>query len=279
MKRFYILLIIIGVLVMLKLINSIIKDSIGNIMFRGNVVTGIVATDNGDGSYDVFISESDRAYPKIFTLSRNPDLAVGDKVRILYKNGCKELPIILPPVLSELTLFESQLTASTLYPNIASPIYYLGQHFTVESNHSVNKIIVGLSKYGEDQTGTAILDLYNADGNGFPTGSVLATANIDTSLLVWWFHPTETWGWIELILDTSVDLISGNEMVIIIRFPTAVEDSKEIYWAQQTDENNLILTGKGIYSEDSGSTWAKRRAIRTGGVDYWADFTFKIYGY
>jgi len=83
MKRYiYILLIIIGVLIMLKPINSIIKDSIGNIM----------------GSYDVFISESDRAYPKIFTLSRNPDLAVGDKVRILYKNGCKELPIILPPV-------------------------------------------------------------------------------------------------------------------------------------------------------------------------------------
>jgi len=88
---------------MLKPINSIIKDSIGNIMFRGNVVTGIVATDNADGSYDVFISESDRTYPKIFTLSRNPDLAVGDKVRILYKNGCKELPIILPPVAPSVT--------------------------------------------------------------------------------------------------------------------------------------------------------------------------------
>jgi len=82
---------------MLKPINSIIKDNIGNIIYWGNVVTGIVATDNGDGSYDVFISESDRAYPKIFTLSANPDLAIGDKVRILYKNGCKELPIILPP--------------------------------------------------------------------------------------------------------------------------------------------------------------------------------------
>ena len=82
---------------MLKPINSIIKDSIGNIIYRGNVVTGTVAVDNGDGSYDVFISESDRAYPKIFTLSANPNLAVGDKVRILYKNGCKELPIILPP--------------------------------------------------------------------------------------------------------------------------------------------------------------------------------------
>ena len=83
---------------MLKPINSIIKDSIGNIIYRGNVVTGTVAVDNGDGSYDVFISESDRAYPKIFTLSANPNLAVGDKVRILYENGCRELPIILPPV-------------------------------------------------------------------------------------------------------------------------------------------------------------------------------------
>ena len=82
---------------MLNPVNSIIKNAIGNIIFRGNVVTGIVATDNGNGSYDCYISQSDVAYPKIFTLSRNPNLAVGDKVRILYKDGSKELPIILPP--------------------------------------------------------------------------------------------------------------------------------------------------------------------------------------
>lgn len=82
---------------MLKPVSAIIKDSIGNIMYRGNVVTGIVAVDNGNDSYDCYISESDVAYPGIFTLSANPNLAVGDKVRILYKGGCKELPIILPP--------------------------------------------------------------------------------------------------------------------------------------------------------------------------------------
>jgi len=92
------LIILIGVFIMLKPINAIIKDSIGNIITRGNVVTGVIATDNGDGSYDVFISESDKAYPKVRTLSQNPDLAVDDKVRILYKDGCRELPIILPPV-------------------------------------------------------------------------------------------------------------------------------------------------------------------------------------
>jgi len=88
---------------MFKSINSIIKDSIGNIIYRRNEVTGIVATDNGNGSYDVFISESEKAYPNIFTLSANPDLAVGDKVRIRYKNGCKELPIIWPPTISAIS--------------------------------------------------------------------------------------------------------------------------------------------------------------------------------
>ena len=83
---------------MLRPINAIIRDNIGNIIHRGFVVTGEVAVDNEDGSYDVYISGEAKAYPKIFTLARNPDLAVGDKVRILYKNGCKELPIILPPV-------------------------------------------------------------------------------------------------------------------------------------------------------------------------------------
>ncbi|GAH85773.1 unnamed protein product, partial [marine sediment metagenome] len=110
------LIILIGVFIVLKPINAIIKDSIGNIIHRGSVVTGIIATDNGDGSYDVFISESDRAYPKVRTLSQNPDLAVGDKVRILHKDGNKELPIILPPV----TLVPSIIRRYALiiaYPN------------------------------------------------------------------------------------------------------------------------------------------------------------------
>lgn len=101
--RKLLLIILIGVLIMLKPINAIIKDSIGNIIVRGNVVTGIIATDNGDGSYNVFISESDKAYPRVRTLSQNPDLAVGDKVRILYKDGCKESPIIYPPVTAIVT--------------------------------------------------------------------------------------------------------------------------------------------------------------------------------
>ena len=117
MKKFIlIILIVLGVLIMLKPVSAIIKDSIGNIMYRGNVVTGIVAKDNGNKSYDCYISESEVAYPKIFTLSANPNLAVGDKVRILYKGGCKELPIILPPSTASVTTFNGYVLI-TAYPN------------------------------------------------------------------------------------------------------------------------------------------------------------------
>jgi len=96
MKKIILILVLIGV-IMLNPARAIVQNSVGNIIYRGNVVTGTVAKDNGNGSYDVYIGESDVAYPKIFTLSRNPDLEVGDKVRILYENGNKEMPIILPP--------------------------------------------------------------------------------------------------------------------------------------------------------------------------------------
>ena len=83
---------------MLRPINAIIRDNIGNIIYRGFFVTGEVAVDNGDGSYDVYIAGESKAYPNIFTLARNPDIEVGDTVRILYKNGDKNNPIIFPPV-------------------------------------------------------------------------------------------------------------------------------------------------------------------------------------
>ena len=82
---------------MLRPINEIIRNNVGNIIHRLSMVTGEVAADNGDGSYDVFIAGDPKAYPKIFTLARDPDIAVGDTVRILYKNGDKNNPIIWPP--------------------------------------------------------------------------------------------------------------------------------------------------------------------------------------
>lgn len=97
MKKLLFIFLIIGALIMLRPINEIIRSNVGNIIHRLSVVTGEVAADNGDGSYDVFIAGDPKIYPRIFTLARDPDIAIGDTVRILYKNGDKNNPIIWPP--------------------------------------------------------------------------------------------------------------------------------------------------------------------------------------
>ena len=83
----------------------------GNIIHRLSIVTGEVAVDNGNGSYDVFISGEPKAYPNIFTLARNPDIEAGDTVRVLYKNGDKNNPIIWPPVKPTVTRYHAFVLA------------------------------------------------------------------------------------------------------------------------------------------------------------------------
>jgi len=71
------------------------RNLLGNIKYRNNVVTGEVAVDNGNYTYDVYLSGSAVAYPNIPTTMREPDFAVGDAVEILIEYGNKEMPIII----------------------------------------------------------------------------------------------------------------------------------------------------------------------------------------
>lgn len=45
--------------------NILELDTINNIKYRNNVVTGVVAVDNGNNTYDCYISGADVAYPNI----------------------------------------------------------------------------------------------------------------------------------------------------------------------------------------------------------------------
>ena len=158
---------------MLKPINTIIKDSIGQIIYKGNVVTGIVETDNGNNSYDVLISESALAYPNIYTLSQSPDINVGDKVRILYENGCKEKPIILPPV-AEVTriIFVIYGTDANYVKtfckddgalisefSIAENVYWETDTFCVDKNNNFYYLDVSGVLYKKGRTGNAITSI------------------------------------------------------------------------------------------------------------------------
>lgn len=48
---------------MQRIADSIRNRTIGTIKYRNNVVTGEVATVNSNGTYDVYISGCDAAYP------------------------------------------------------------------------------------------------------------------------------------------------------------------------------------------------------------------------
>ena len=112
MKKMLIIVFIIGGLVMLKPINAFIKGAVDNIVHRRNLVTGIITADNSDKSYAVEIGESGKSIKRIFTLSPDPDLVVGDKARVLYRGGNKEDMILLAP--------------TKLYVDIIAYIYYAG---------------------------------------------------------------------------------------------------------------------------------------------------------
>lgn len=244
---------------MLKPISKIIKDSIGNIIFRGNVVTGIVEADNGDGSYDVFISESDKAYPKIFTLSANPNLAIGDKVRILYKDGCKELPIILPPLVS-LRIFESQLVFEDEFMN-AYGTRWVAYFFQAESNHTVEKIALYLNKDTAPGIITAAIYPNEGAGNFKPVigGGALTSGTTDGDTLP---EVGTGYEWREIDV-TPYSLVSGTWYSIVL--------TATLGWKVNWYGKDNVPTAPNQWRHFSSNN----------GVDWYAgvfDLTFKIYG-
>jgi len=268
MKKFILIILILGVLIMLKPVSVIIKDSIGNIMYRGNVVTGIVATDNGDGSYDCYISESEVAYPKIFTLSANPNLAVGDKVRILYKGGCKELPIILPPstAVSSIELFESYLAEGATVFLAAYSNRWIGQTFLTTSAHTINYIELLLARKGIP--GTFYVEIKEADVNDLPTGPILTSGNTNGDSMPYYLDtPSSEWKRIDL---TEYSLLNNTKYAIII-YKIGGDSSNEIgIWNHHiTNPGEMYANGKLIYSTTGGVSWT---AITN------QDGGFKIYG-
>jgi len=292
MKKLWILLIITGVLVMFKPINSIIKDSIGNIIYRGNVVTGIVATDNGDKSYDVFISESEKAYPHIFTLSANPILAVGDKVRILYKNGCKELPIILPPSIPTIGILAFTYCRNSSFGNNVA-IYDLDSNLIANVEYSS-------SNYGTDFNGVAVdmngniyvagrwsNKLLKLDKDGNKLIEVSSNQCVQVAIapdgFVWTWGANSVWDYVftkwnpDTLAKEDEFLSSGNSFY----FGMAFDDSGYLY-AGNNDDNyvekwDVITHSRIAYMEPSAvsATWTCLAVI--GNTLYATDWTESTY--
>jgi len=76
-------------------IDSIEKNVIRHIKYRGTIRTGEITADNGNETYDVKIAMSDQSYPSVETLYPNDVFQVGEIVTLGFEYGSKEIPKIL----------------------------------------------------------------------------------------------------------------------------------------------------------------------------------------
>jgi len=246
---------------MLRPINEIIRNTVGNIIHRLSVVTGEVAVDNGDGSYGVFIAGDPKKYPRIFTLARDPDIAVGDTVRILYKNGDKNNPIIWAPEKpTALKLYESQLINDGNWMN-AYGTNWIAYFFQAESDHNIREIQLYMTRTGSP--GTVIVSLYpnESTGNFKPIigGGALIIGNTNGNTL-----PTSGGEWRTFSI-ASYSLINGTWYSIVVKALGGNISNYAKWWGTNED---VLPNQWRHYSIDSGINWYSGQF----------DLTYKIYG-
>jgi len=75
--------------------DSIGKNIIRHIKYRGTIRTAEVIADNGDGTYDVKIALSDETYPNVETIHYDMVFNVGEIAVLVFEYGSKELPKII----------------------------------------------------------------------------------------------------------------------------------------------------------------------------------------
>jgi len=104
MKKYIIALMILAILmgvfsmdILGRSITDIQRRMTGQVNYRINVVKGVVANKNINGTFGCYIAGETVIYPNIPTFSRDPKLEIGDKVTIEFINGCRETPVILAP--------------------------------------------------------------------------------------------------------------------------------------------------------------------------------------
>jgi len=163
-------------------IANIIRDRmIGTIKYKNNIVTGEVATVNNNGTYDVYISGCDIAYPNIPTTLTEPDFAVGDAVEILVEYGNKEMPIIIglsKKIVQDITQVGMNVIVTTLD---AYSVTTTGAHLElkieeIEGYENCTKygFYYGTTiTYGRDtySTGSWVAGYYNKEVTGLDSGT------------------------------------------------------------------------------------------------------------
>jgi len=123
-----------------------------------------------------------------------------------------------------------------------TPTYWRGQSFTASQDYTIGS--VKLKMYRSTGTsGDVVVYLYNADGDGKPTGSPLATGTLAISNLGY-----QSPAWHSIDFDTNVSLTNGTLYIIMAK------STDSSFWLRY-DSGAGYPDGTEVISNNGGSTW------------------------
>ncbi len=160
------------------------------------------------------------------------------------------------------TLHEYYNTGDDTQNNNPSP-YYGGQSFTIgttgaNENFNLTSVKLKLWRTNNDNPFTLTVDIYLADGSGYPTGSVLSTGSIDAT----GFDKAAQGQWYEINMS-SYEMQASTKYVIVLSV------NAEYVWYRADSTYATYSGGEAI--DYTGSNW---QASWGGG----ADIMFEIWG-
>ena len=118
---------------------KILDKRVNHIKYRNNVVTGVIAVDNGNKTYDVFIAGSTGAYPDIPTTLPNPDFSINDPVEVITEYGDKESLIIIG--------YSNKVVQEFVEEVVNNLIFTIGTHTVSDTNVYFEGRIEGIDGY------------------------------------------------------------------------------------------------------------------------------------
>jgi len=154
---------------------------------------------------------------------------------------------IASPVFATTTKVDSFESTDDDYWSVFGANERTGQSFTASETYDLTQVDFKIYKTGADHDFT--LFIYDADENGYPTGSAIGSATISSSGMT-----TNTAGeWFSIPFSVPVYLIEGNQYVMIGYFPDGAIGNRVWYRA---DSSSPTYTG-GVFTwtSDGGSTW------------------------
>lgn len=176
----------------------------------------------GDGSYAIQITSltEDTTYHfRAYIIDENGDTIYGEDKSFVVTVG---------------VIYEKSETSDGQLTPTPSSGYKLGQCFTAESNHQVD--MISLRCWKDTANRNMKLELYNADGDGYPTGGILADCSFSSNDL------PESVNWHNFTLSGTVDLTSGNLYVIVVYTSPLING---MWWRH--DDTNPYANGWTLY--------------------------------